>query len=83
MAISSLTMQVGVYLSMYSYTVAVKNNWYLQCNTLYQLFLTAIVCIYFYVNVGTIYVCSFYNIGTVGGQIKLGHLKFNLCKSDH
>jgi hypothetical protein len=20
---------------------------------------------------------------TVGGQIKLGHLKFNLCKSDH
>jgi hypothetical protein len=21
--------------------------------------------------------------GTVGGQIKLGHLKFNLCKSDH
>jgi hypothetical protein len=23
------------------------------------------------------------NIGTAGGQIKLGHLKFNLCKSDH
>jgi hypothetical protein len=23
------------------------------------------------------------NIRTVGGQIKLGHLKFNLCKSDH
>jgi hypothetical protein len=23
------------------------------------------------------------DIGTVGGQIKLGHLKFNLCKSDH
>jgi hypothetical protein len=22
-------------------------------------------------------------ICTVGGQIKLGHLKFNLCKSDH
>jgi hypothetical protein len=22
-------------------------------------------------------------LGTVGGQIKLGHLKFNLCKSDH
>jgi hypothetical protein len=22
-------------------------------------------------------------IGTVGGQIKLGHLKFNQCKSDH
>jgi hypothetical protein len=22
-------------------------------------------------------------VGTVGGQIKLGHLKFNLCKSDH
>jgi hypothetical protein len=22
-------------------------------------------------------------IRTVGGQIKLGHLKFNLCKSDH
>jgi hypothetical protein len=21
--------------------------------------------------------------GTVGRQIKLGHLKFNLCKSDH
>jgi hypothetical protein len=24
-----------------------------------------------------------YWVGTVGGQIKLGHLKFNLCKSDH
>jgi hypothetical protein len=23
------------------------------------------------------------DISTVGGQIKLGHLKFNLCKSDH
>jgi hypothetical protein len=22
-------------------------------------------------------------LGTVGGQIKLGHLKCNLCKSDH
>jgi hypothetical protein len=22
-------------------------------------------------------------VGTVGGQIKLGHLTFNLCKSDH
>jgi hypothetical protein len=22
-------------------------------------------------------------LSTVGGQIKLGHLKFNLCKSDH
>jgi hypothetical protein len=22
-------------------------------------------------------------LGTVGGQIKLGHLKFNQCKSDH
>jgi transcriptional antiterminator len=24
-----------------------------------------------------------WHICTVGGQIKLGHLKFNLCKSDH
>jgi hypothetical protein len=23
------------------------------------------------------------DFGTVGGQIKLGHLKCNLCKSDH
>jgi hypothetical protein len=36
--------KVGVYLSMYTYTIAVKNNWYRQFNTLYQLFLTAIVC---------------------------------------
>jgi hypothetical protein len=26
---------------------------------------------------------EFKKVGTVGGQIKLGHLKFNLCKSDH
>jgi hypothetical protein len=32
---------------------------------------------YVYLNVILKKVC------TVGGQIKLGHLKFNLCKSDH
>jgi hypothetical protein len=26
---------------------------------------------------------SSYAVGMVGGQIKMGHLKFNLCKSDH
>jgi hypothetical protein len=30
-----------------------------------------------------LYTYVFNFIGTVGGQIKLGHLKFNLSKSDH
>jgi hypothetical protein len=29
------------------------------------------------------FVFKLLNQCTVGGQIKLGHLKFNLCKSDH
>jgi hypothetical protein len=32
---------------------------------------------------GRVDICMTFHTRTVGGQIKLGHLKFNLCKSDH